>query len=139
MQNTKNNKVPFDVWIKRVRYAYKKNKELDAKYKEYYVKYIGYKGVNYEKDYESGSTTSPFANLNYWLDKMDQIKIEKKQYEPALESLRAFRRHLTHKERDVLLLYNIQEHTALETAKKMGISLGRVYQIEKRFSTKWNY
>ena len=138
MQNTKNNKVSFDVWIRRVRYAYKKMTELDAKYNEYYINYIGYKGVNYEKDYESGSPVSPYENINHWLDMMDQVEKEKKQYEPIMESLKAFKRRLTPREKEVLVLYNIEGHKASETAKKMGISVGRVYQIEKGFSTKWN-
>ena len=93
---------PFYKWLDDVRRAIRKEKELLEKLEFYNMKFVGYKGVNYERIGTSSSSGSGDKELLYWLEKIDFIEMEIKFHKLIIYEYYAFHSILNEREKKVL-------------------------------------
>lgn len=129
---------PFYKWLDDVRRAIRKEKELLEKLEYYNMKFVGYKGVNYERIGSSTSSGQGDKELLYWLEKIDQVDNQLKKVQIILLELSIFREKLADNEAIVFnhLLLNIEAKKIVQ--EKLNISRSRIYAISTSFISKWS-
>jgi len=126
---------PFYKWLDDVRRAIRKEKELLEKLEYYNMKFVGYKGVNYERIGSSSSSGNGDEELLYWLEKIDiaeqllsNLAIQIKNYSKLLSLLNDKHRHILS-----CMVENKTEFTTNRSRKYQIIGvISKVWDVEIR-------
>lgn len=107
---------PFYDWIKEVREADKKIKELEDKLYYYNVKLIGYNSPNFEP--RLSSTKPEYKDNRYfWIIKIDDIQNEINTNLTLVRDFKKFKTKLTKQEKEVLMHYYDNNKVKLNVSK----------------------
>jgi len=127
---------PFYKWLDDVRRATRKEKELLEKLEYYNMKFVGYKGVNYER-IGSSSSGSGDKDLLYWLEKIDQVNYQLKKVKKILEDAVSYRSKLNENEVIVFdhLLFKLE--TLKHVQERLNVNRSRLFVIKTNIIANW--
>jgi len=126
---------PFYKWLDDVRRAIRKEKELLEKLEYYNMKFVGYKGVNYERIGSSSSSGSGDKELLYWLEKIDDTENKLSEQINVINAYAVFNSTLTNLQQDVLK----DMHLKINRESSLSISKSYRHQILNSIVVKWLY
>ena len=127
---------PFYKWLDEVRRAIRKEKELLEKLEYYNVKFIGYKGVSYDR-IGSSSHGSGDQDLFYWLEKIDQVEQQLMRVKKVLDEASSFRFKLSESEAVVFDHMLHKSETIKQMQEKLKVNKSRIYAISTSLILKW--
>lgn len=128
---------PFYKWLDDVRRAIRKEKELLEKLEYYNMKFVGYKGVNYERIGSSSSSGKGDEELLYWLEKIDQVQDQLKKVKNVLTEASSFRSKLNESQVVVFDHMINKSQTIKQLQEKLKVNNSRIYAMRLKICMKW--